>query len=186
MSLPGKLHALHIDRTTCSRFWANQFRVLLTAGAYALMQELRQSAADTNCARAQAWSLRERFLKLGERVVASVRRIVLQLPRSFQFLAASRTRGNGTGSLALVDAPRTPKRRPSLSDQTDDRGKPRPKTTVAMRCAAHALPENSPIPPPRQFRAAILIFGDRMPRNAMLTGHSRLMQARRASCLFPA
>jgi hypothetical protein len=28
-----KLHALEIDRTSCSWFWANRFRVLLTAGA---------------------------------------------------------------------------------------------------------------------------------------------------------
>jgi len=59
-----ELHAMEIDRTSCSRFWANQFRVLLTAAAFVLMQELRLSAADTNCARAQVWTLRERFLKL--------------------------------------------------------------------------------------------------------------------------
>src|ERR1017187_1216418 len=85
-----ELHALQIDRTSCSRFWANQFRVLLTAAAYVLMQELRLSAAGTNCAGAQAWTLRERFLKLGAQVVASVRRIVLPLPQSFPFLAAFR------------------------------------------------------------------------------------------------
>ena len=55
-----ELHALEIDRTSCSRFWANQFRVLLTAAAYILMQELRLRAAGTNCARAQVWTLRER------------------------------------------------------------------------------------------------------------------------------
>ena len=33
-------HGLAIDRTSCSRFWANQLRVLLTAAAYVLMQEL--------------------------------------------------------------------------------------------------------------------------------------------------
>jgi hypothetical protein len=48
-----ELHALEIDRTSCSRFWANQFRVLLTAAAYVLMQELRLQAALTDCARAQ-------------------------------------------------------------------------------------------------------------------------------------
>ena len=37
-------HGLEIDRTSCTRFWANQFRVLLTAAAYALMQELRVPA----------------------------------------------------------------------------------------------------------------------------------------------
>ena len=82
-----ELHSMEIDRTSCSRFWANQFRVLLTAAAYVLMQELRLSAATTNCARAQVSTLRERFLKIGALVVASVRRIVLHLPKSFPFLA---------------------------------------------------------------------------------------------------
>lgn len=38
-----ELHeGLEIGRTSCSSFWANQFRVLLTAAAYVLMQELRR------------------------------------------------------------------------------------------------------------------------------------------------
>jgi Transposase DDE domain group 1 len=61
---------------------------MLTAAAYVLMQELRLRAAHTNCARAQVWTLRERLLKLGARVVASVRRVVLHLPASFPFLPA--------------------------------------------------------------------------------------------------
>jgi hypothetical protein len=85
-----ELHAMEIDRTSCSRFWANQFRVLLTAAAYVLMQELRLSAAGTNCARAQVWTLRERFLKLGARMMISVRRMVVHLPQSFPFLATFR------------------------------------------------------------------------------------------------
>ena len=85
-----ELHAMEIDRTSCSRFWANQFRVLLTAAAYVLMQELRLAAAGTNCARAQVWTLRERFLKLGARVMASVRRMVVHIPQSFPFLATFR------------------------------------------------------------------------------------------------
>jgi hypothetical protein len=85
-----ELHAMQIDRTSCTRFWANQFRVLLTAAAYVLMQELRLSAAATDCARAQVWTLRERFLKLGARVILSVRRIVVHLPQSFPFLTTFR------------------------------------------------------------------------------------------------
>jgi hypothetical protein len=80
-----ELHQLQIDRTSCSRFWANQFRVLLTAAAYVLMQELRLRAAGTACARAQVCMLRERLLKLGARVRVSVRRIVVHLPTSFPF-----------------------------------------------------------------------------------------------------
>ena len=42
---------LEIDRTSCTRFLANQFRVLMTAAAYVLMQELRLKARWTSCAR---------------------------------------------------------------------------------------------------------------------------------------
>jgi hypothetical protein len=83
-------HGLEIDRTSCSKFWANQLRVLMTAAAYVLMQELRLRAARTACARAQVGTLRERLLKLGARVVVSVRRVVIHLPVSFPFLNSFR------------------------------------------------------------------------------------------------
>jgi hypothetical protein len=73
-------------QTSCTSFLANQFRVLMTAAAYVLMQEIRLRAARTACARAQVWMLRERLLKLGAHVVRSVRRVVLHLPHSFPFL----------------------------------------------------------------------------------------------------
>jgi hypothetical protein len=78
-----ELHGgLEIGRTSCTRFWANQLRVLLTAAAYVLMQELRLRAARTTLARTQVTGLRDRLLKLGVQVVVSVRRIVLHLPTS--------------------------------------------------------------------------------------------------------
>jgi len=79
-------HGLEMDRTSCPGFWANQLRVLLTAAAYVLMQEIRQRAARTSCARAQVSTLRDRLLKIGARVVESVRRIVVHLPTSFPHL----------------------------------------------------------------------------------------------------
>jgi hypothetical protein len=86
-----ELHdGLEIGRTSCSRFWANQLRVLLTAAAYVLMQELRLRAARTACARTQMTGLRARLLTLGVHVVVSVRRIVLHLPTSTPDLAAWR------------------------------------------------------------------------------------------------
>ena len=78
-------HGLEIDRTSCSRFLANQLRGLLTAAAYVLFQELRLHAARTAFARAQVTTLRERLLKLGAWVQSSVRRIVLHLPASFPY-----------------------------------------------------------------------------------------------------
>jgi Transposase DDE domain group 1 len=81
-----ELHeGLEIDRTSCSRFLANQLRVLLTAAAYVLLQELRLQARGTDCARAQVGTLRERLLKLGARVERSVRRVVIHLPVAFPF-----------------------------------------------------------------------------------------------------
>jgi hypothetical protein len=78
-----ELKTLDVDRTSCTSFWANQLRVLMAAAAYVLLQEVRLNAALTTLARAQVWTLRERLLKLGARVVASVRRIVVHLPESF-------------------------------------------------------------------------------------------------------
>lgn len=74
-------HGLQIDRTSCTDFWANQFRILMTAAAYVLFQELRIHLTRTRCARAQISTLRDHLLKLGVQVVVSVRRIVLHLPR---------------------------------------------------------------------------------------------------------
>jgi len=46
-------HGMEIDRTSCPKFFANQFRVLLTAAAYVLLQEIRLQAKHTGLARAQ-------------------------------------------------------------------------------------------------------------------------------------
>jgi len=83
-------HDLGLGRTSCTRFWANQVRVLCTAAAYVLLQELRLRAARTSCARAQVATLRLRLLKLGVRVVGSVRRLVLHLPASMPEASAWR------------------------------------------------------------------------------------------------
>jgi hypothetical protein len=79
-------HGLEIDRTSCTNFLANQLRVLLTAAAYVLWQELRLRARVGECASAQVSTLRERLLKLGVWVERSVRRIVLHMPESFPYL----------------------------------------------------------------------------------------------------
>ncbi len=84
---------LEIDRTSCSSFWANQLRVLLTAAAYLLMQELRLRAARTSCARAQVQTLRERLIKVGAHVVESVRRLHRPPPARFLPLPSGLARG---------------------------------------------------------------------------------------------
>ena len=76
---------LQIDRTSCTSFKANQLRVLLTAAAYVLFQELRLHARHTGHARAQVTTLRLHLLKLGAWVESSVRRIVMHLPTSMVY-----------------------------------------------------------------------------------------------------
>lgn len=95
-----ELHDLHIDRTSCHRFWANQFRVLLTAAAYVLLQEVRLRARSTDCARAQVWMLRQRLLKVGAQVIGSVRRGLVRLPASFPFLDTFRKVALALGALS--------------------------------------------------------------------------------------
>ncbi|HYC56045.1 MAG TPA: IS1380 family transposase [Candidatus Binatia bacterium] len=73
------LHGLRLDRTSCSKFRANQLRVLMTAAAYVLMQTMRCPLAKTSLARKQVDSLRLMLLKIGARVVASARRTVVHL-----------------------------------------------------------------------------------------------------------
>jgi hypothetical protein len=75
-------HDLAFGRTSCSRFWANQLRVLLTAAAYVLLQELQFRAEGTSLARAQVGRLRLLLVKIGTRVTRSVRRLVLHVPRA--------------------------------------------------------------------------------------------------------
>jgi len=79
---------LALGRTSCSRFVANQLRVLLVAAAYVLMQQLRRRAEGTGCERAQVGTLRLRLLKVGAWVERSVRRVVLHLPTSFPWRSA--------------------------------------------------------------------------------------------------
>ena len=83
-------HGLEMDRTSCSRFLANQFRVLLALAAYILFQELRRRATGTDCADAQVTTLRERLLKLAVWVERSVRRVVLHFPMTFPWLSTWR------------------------------------------------------------------------------------------------
>lgn len=71
---------LFADRTSCHDFEANQFRVLLSAAAYVLLQHLRENAlADTELADAQVSTLRIKLLKIGGLIKRSTRRIVLHL-----------------------------------------------------------------------------------------------------------
>lgn len=70
-------------RTSCHRFLANQFRLLLHAAAAVLMNVIQQAAKGTAFANAQAATIRLRILKLGARVIETARRIWLHMSSSY-------------------------------------------------------------------------------------------------------
>jgi hypothetical protein len=69
---------LFSDRTSCHSWWANQFRVILSAAAYVLMETIRRvGLRGTELARAQVGTIRLRLLKIGTVIVRNTRRIRL-------------------------------------------------------------------------------------------------------------
>jgi len=68
---------LQMDRTSCHRFVANQFRVLLHATAFVLLSFIRKLLAGTRLANAQVGTLQRHLLKLGVLVKETVRRVLL-------------------------------------------------------------------------------------------------------------
>jgi hypothetical protein len=82
---------LFAGRTSCHRFVANQFRLLLSSAAYGLVQALRRTAlAGTELARAQVGTIRLKLFKVAARVVVSARRVVFHLASSCPYQATFR------------------------------------------------------------------------------------------------
>lgn len=83
-------------RASCHRFIANQFRLLLAALAYTLMNRLRAVALEgTELARASAATIRATLLKLGACIIKNTRRVMVMFAsnhpkRSLFALAATR------------------------------------------------------------------------------------------------
>jgi hypothetical protein len=73
-----KLH-MKSDRLSCQRFLANQFRLLLHAAAYWLMDALRRKLIDSGMRRIQLDTLRLRLVKIGGRVRELLTKIRLHL-----------------------------------------------------------------------------------------------------------
>ncbi len=67
---------LFAERTRCHGWWANQFRLLLSGCAYALMERLRAvGLKGTELARAQVGTIRLKLLKVGAVVLRNTRRV---------------------------------------------------------------------------------------------------------------
>lgn len=83
---------LFADRTSCHRFLANQFRLLLSSAAYVLVQALRRTAlVGTELAQAQAGTIRLKLFKVAARVAVTVRRVVFHLSSSYPYQEVFRT-----------------------------------------------------------------------------------------------
>jgi hypothetical protein len=77
---------LFADRTSCHKFLANQFRLLLSSAAYVLMQTLRRTALrQTDLEKAQVGTIRIKLLKVAARVVVTARRVVFHLATSYPY-----------------------------------------------------------------------------------------------------
>ena len=92
---------LFADRTSCTGWWPNQFRLLLASFAYALMQGIRRvGLVGTELARAQCTTIRLKLFKIAGAILRSVRRIRFLLSsacpyRELFFTAAERLRPSG-------------------------------------------------------------------------------------------
>ena len=68
------------DRTSCSSFQANQFRLLIHSMAYILLHAFREIyLAGTVFAKAQFDTIRLKILKIGARVVSLATRVKIHL-----------------------------------------------------------------------------------------------------------
>ena len=67
---------LFADRTSCHRWWANQFRLLLSSLAYTLLEAIQRLALQgTELARAYVGTVRLKLLKIGAVIVRNTRRV---------------------------------------------------------------------------------------------------------------
>jgi len=77
---------LFADRTSCSKFLANQFRLLLASAAYLLIENLRRVDLEgTELANAQVTTIRLKLFKVAARITTSVRRVVLYLSSAYPY-----------------------------------------------------------------------------------------------------
>lgn len=75
---------LFADRTSCHGFMPNQFRLLMSTCAYVLLAHIRRVAlSGTEFAKAQATTIRLKFLKIGCIVMSNTRRIRFMLSSAY-------------------------------------------------------------------------------------------------------
>ncbi len=78
---------LFSDRTSASRWWANQWRVLLSAMAYTLVEYIRRvGLKGTALAKAQCHSIRLKLFKIGTVIERTKSRVRLHLPSGYPLM----------------------------------------------------------------------------------------------------
>ena len=71
---------LFADRTSCHKWWPNQFRLLLSSLAYTLLETIRRIGLEgTEMARAQCGTIRLKLLKIGAVILRNSRRVRIHL-----------------------------------------------------------------------------------------------------------
>jgi hypothetical protein len=91
---------LFATRTSCQHWWSNQFRLLLAATAYVLLNALRRRVlAGTELARACCGTIRLKLLKIGAVVIWNTRRVRFQFSSSYPYQALFRKVVHGLGAL---------------------------------------------------------------------------------------
>jgi len=77
---------LFADRTSCHRWWPNQFRLLLSSLAYMLLEVIRRLALKgTELAKAYVVTLRLKLLKIGAVILRNTRRIRFLLSSAYPY-----------------------------------------------------------------------------------------------------
>lgn len=77
---------LFSDRTSCMNWFANQFRVLLSAMAYTLIEAIRRLAlVKTELENACCGTIRLKLLKIGAVIIRNTRRVRMLLSTAYPY-----------------------------------------------------------------------------------------------------
>ena len=77
---------LFSDRTSCTKWWANQFRLLLSSLAYVLVETIRRvGLKKTELAKATCGTIRLKLFKIGAVLIRNTRRIRLHLSSAYPY-----------------------------------------------------------------------------------------------------
>ena len=122
--------ALFADRTSSTKWWTNQYRVLLAALAYTLLETMRRTALrGTDLARAQCQTIRLRVLRIGAVVTRNTRTVAVRLSSACPDQGVFRTMGAREGT------------RPEDDPLTRPRSAKAQRPNAHKRCSRHSGPE---------------------------------------------